>query len=276
MTLFYSPAKINLFFNVLGTRKDHYHEIASLYQAISLFDRLYISPAIQDRFTCSDQSLIMDENNLVVRALRLFREKSGINAPVEIHLEKQIPMQAGLGGGSSNAATTLFALSSIFMGKIDEHLLMQWGSFLGSDVPFFFSKGVAYCTGRGEKVEFLKKLDVHEKIWIAKPFLSGLSTAEVYRLCDKKDFNDKKPLQTLERWIFGGLDFYNDLEASAFRIMPSLLDYKKYLLDLGFKHVVMTGSGSAFICIGSIEKPPLDCVSVSFCYRKSESWYELL
>ena len=153
---FFSPAKANLFFRVVGKREDGYHEIASLFQTITLGDILRIEPAKVDSFICNDPQIASD--NIVVRARDLFRQKSGIYQPVKIELEKAIPIQAGLGGGSSNAATALWAMNQITDKTVDVKQLQAWGAELGSDVPLFFSKGTAYCTGRGEIIRELTPL----------------------------------------------------------------------------------------------------------------------
>jgi 4-diphosphocytidyl-2-C-methyl-D-erythritol kinase len=109
ITLF-SPAKVNLFFKILGKRTDGYHEVASLNQAINLGDEITLARSLQDTFTCSDPNIPLDHTNLVLKALTLFREKTAFNFPVSIHLEKKIPIQAGLGGGSSNPLWTTTSL----------------------------------------------------------------------------------------------------------------------------------------------------------------------
>lgn len=130
-----SPAKINTILKVLGKRQDGYHEIFSIMQAVSFFDTITIKLAAKDTFTCSDATLRMDGANLVVKAVELFRKTTNIDQPLSIHLEKRIPQGAGLGGGSSNAATTLFGLDELFKTQLD---LLSLGACLGSDVPFFF------------------------------------------------------------------------------------------------------------------------------------------
>jgi 4-diphosphocytidyl-2-C-methyl-D-erythritol kinase len=263
---FFSPAKINLFFRVLHKRDDGFHEIASLYQAITLGDVLHVKKAKQDHLACSDPTLAMCENNLVCRALSLFREKTGIVDPVHIHLEKNIPRQAGLGGGSSNAATTLWALYKLFGLSPSIAELEQLGSSLGSDVPFFFSSGTSYCTGRGEKLleVSLKDSFYETSFWIAKPLL-GLSTPEVYSACNPSLFSPQDPLKTLDSFTSSSDPFfYNDLEEAAFFVLPELKNLKKSLLESGFDQVVMSGSGSSFFCLGSISPPVLENVAWVF------------
>ena len=109
----FSPAKLNLFFAILGKRPDAYHEIFSLNQTISLGDTLRVELADTDLLTCNDPKIPVGPSNLIWRAAALFREKTGFWQPLRIHLDKHIPVEAGLGGGSSNAATVLFALNTL-------------------------------------------------------------------------------------------------------------------------------------------------------------------
>ena len=266
---FISPAKINLFFRVLYKREDGFHEIASLYQAIDLCDTLYFTLSKRDSFTCSDPSLAMDENNLVYKALELFREKTGRCDPISIHLEKRIPREAGLGGGSSNAATTLFALNQLFSTNLSQKDLILLGSCLGSDVPFFFSSGTATCTGRGEKIQempFPEGLHL-SPLWIAKPKI-GLSTPLVYKAC-KPELLPQREADSL---------FYNDLEAAAFSICPELEALKQTLLESAFETVVLCGSGTAFFCIGMGHPPQIE--GIEFFQTKpfskeNATWYAI-
>ncbi|HEX2582880.1 MAG TPA: 4-(cytidine 5'-diphospho)-2-C-methyl-D-erythritol kinase [Chlamydiales bacterium] len=252
-----SPAKINLFFRVLGKRKDGYHEIASLYQAIDLYDELFISDSAQEALTASDPELLCDETNLVWKARRLFRAQFG-GRSCHIHLEKKIPMQAGLGGGSSNAATTLWALNEQNGRPATEWQLLELAAKLGSDVPFFFSSGTAYCTGRGEKLEPYS-LPAPLSGWIVKPPF-GLSTPAVYQETRVSELPQRDPQDALIP--------YNDLEPAAFRLEPRLFLIKRD----GF---TMTGSGTAFFTFQS-EKPHLEegfIVPFRSLQRPLHSWY---
>ncbi len=276
---FISPAKVNLFFRVLYKRGDGFHEIASLYQAISLCDTLTIAPSQKDRFTCSDPFLPLDENNLVCRALTLIREKSGVYDPLQIHLEKRIPKEAGLGGGSSNAATLLWAFSQIFSLEISKKELEELGAILGADVPFFFSSGTTYCRGIGEKMKevSLSSFFCDVRIWIAKPS-KGLSTSLVYGGVKIAELFPRDPEKSLDSFTKEGTPlFYNDLEESAFSLCSGLRDLKRALLDKGFEHVIMSGSGSSFFCIGPVSIPTLEAVEF-FPVRplqKADRWYAL-
>lgn len=256
-----SPAKLNLFLRILGKREDGYHEISSLFRTINLFDTLKFSHSDKDEFLCNDPSLPMDESNLVLKALRLFRLKSGRSFPVKIELEKHIATQAGLGGGSSNAATTLFALNQMIGCPFTEVTLAEWGSELGSDVPFFFSTGAALCEGRGEKVKALHDLPELE-ISLAKPSF-GLSTPAVYAALDLNQLSKDDPNQLLKRFYGDNPHFVNDLESAAFKIKPELAAFKTALLNKGAKSVLMTGSGSCFFSTGD-KSSPYKTISRSF------------
>ncbi len=268
---FLSPAKINVFFRVLHRRKDGFHEISSLYQAINLFDTLRISLSSKDEFTCSEPSLFLDHTNLVNKALALFRKKTGSSLCFSIHLDKKIPMQAGLGGGSSNAATALWAFAKLTGLSISQDVLFSWGAELGSDVPFFFSSGTARASGRGEVLVDANPCIV-SPFWIVKP-KGGLSTAAVYQNC--------KPSSEKHR---EGEVLYNDLEEAAFSLDPSLQNLKKALLSFGFDTVLLCGSGTAFFCLESKMQcqlpefqeafPELQIFSVKPLQRKHLSWYE--
>ncbi|MBP9841573.1 MAG: 4-(cytidine 5'-diphospho)-2-C-methyl-D-erythritol kinase [Simkaniaceae bacterium] len=250
---FVSPAKINRYFRVIGKRHDGYHDIETEMHTIDLVDHLEIERSDRDEWSLDDQ-------NLVVRAIKLFRTLSGDHFNVKVGLTKNIPMEAGLGGGSSNAATTLYALSSLSKNPCSDLILARWGSKLGSDVPFFFTKGAAYCYGRGEKLKETVPLLPNTPFFIAKPDY-GLSTPLVYQ-----------HLQIQPSPFLEG----NDLESSAFLIKPALKILKQNLLDLGFEHVQMTGSGSAFYCRGEVNAPSIKGVTffpVRPLYRDQNRWY---
>ncbi|MBM3207777.1 MAG: 4-(cytidine 5'-diphospho)-2-C-methyl-D-erythritol kinase, partial [Chlamydiae bacterium] len=206
-----SPAKINLFFKILFKRPDGYHEIASLYQAIRLFDYLHFKKADTFTLTSSDPALAVDQTNLITKAVFLFCKHAGVEPRLHIHLDKNIPMQAGLGGGSGNAATTLFGMNALFNTGISSDKLALWSAELGSDVPFFFSSGSSYCTGRGEILQDIDQLKLPNTVTIVKPDF-GLSTQLVYSHCKIADLPHNDPILTLEHIKHGSLDFYNDLE----------------------------------------------------------------
>lgn len=271
-----SPSKVNLFFRVLSRRPDGFHEIASLYQAVGLCDTLYFRKSGHLNVTCSHPSLSTGESNLVTKAARLFFQKTGIKSAADIHLVKNIPVEAGLGGGSGDAATTLWGLNELYGRPVDLFKLIEWGATLGSDVAFFFSSGSAYCTGRGEKLESLPPLDLPAKVTIVKP-QEGLSTPVVYKSCRVGDFPTRSPKESLLSFQQGKGDFYNDLEIPAFFLLPSLKEIKTLLESSGFSHALLCGSGTAFFCLGEGSLEETDRWQVyqtHFIHRKDGYWYE--
>lgn len=269
-----SPAKINPFLRIIRKREDGFHELASLFQAVDLVDILSFQQASSDLFTCSNPDLPVDCNNLVVKAVNLFRSRSGINFPLHIHLEKHIPVEAGLGGGSSNAATALYALNQLSNKPYTDTELAAMGAELGSDISFFFSSGIAYCTGRGEIVE---DVDLPPNSYtLCKPFF-GSSTPAVYKALKLNACSDADPKQLLGSFQNDIPHFVNDLEAAAFAVNPALEAFKKMLLASGFETVLMSGSGSTFICKG-VEKiaVPSDFMrKVHVLKRNNHGWYSL-
>jgi 4-diphosphocytidyl-2-C-methyl-D-erythritol kinase len=270
MTSFFSPAKINLYLQVIRKRPDSYHDLSSLFQTINLGDTLHFEWPLhgEDHFTCTDPSLPLDSSNLVVKAVKLFRQKTDWRAPVTIHLEKRIPMQSGLGGGSSNAATTLWALNQRAGLLVSDDELQSWSAEMGSDIPFFFSQGTALCQGRGDLVLPLRKMENNEALFIVKPPF-GLSTPAVFQHLKLEASVRKSGLS---------IEWHNDLEAPAFELQPILLEIKLKLLAAGFTHVMMTGSGSAIVCSGEVKEWPelpvgTEVFSVKYLNRMDSGWY---
>lgn len=273
-----SPAKINLFFRILGRRENGFHQIASLYQAISLCDQLDFELAEEDQFFSTDPSVPMDASNLVVKALHIFREHTQKIHPLSITLHKKIPVMSGLGGGSSNAASTLWALNHLFATDLPVETLMDWGAVLGSDISFFFSSGTAYCQGKGEEVTECS-LPCFKDLWIVKPDLA-LSTPKVYEKYRTYPIEPGiSPELLLNSFFSKQPQGVNDLEKAAFELLPELADIKKYLYSLGFSLVCMTGSGTAFWCWGdpssTIEWDTsfLKSYRVTAIQRASPFWY---
>lgn len=269
-----SPAKINLFLRVVGKRPDGYHELASLFQTISLADTLHFSLAEHDHLTCTDPTLPTDHTNLVLKAANLFRRKTGLSFGLRVHLEKHIPHQSGLGGGSSNAATTLWALNQLHGKPANDATLSDWAAEIGSDISFFFSHGTAYCTGRGEKVESLPPLP-EQTLWIVKPPI-GLSTPQVYQTLKANELPAWDPNNLLKQFLAGSPSFKNDLEFASFSLCPDLAAFKQQLLQSGFHSALMTGSGSGFFCLGQPKEflsTPIFYHQASFLNRQANSWY---
>lgn len=274
MLLLKSPAKLNLFLRILARRADGYHELASLFQTIGLHDLIHFEAADHDSLICSDPSLAINQSNLISKARQLFRQKTGIQQPFAIHLEKKIPIQAGLGGGSSNAATTLWALNQLCGRPATDMELASWGSEIGSDISFFLSLGTAYCTGRGEILQPVPSL-ASQKVFVAKP-RQGLSTKQVFENLRVSDLHPRDPRVALDSFYANKSTYFNDLEQTAFELMPELAVFKARLEGLGFSTVTMTGTGSSFFCLGEGDVSNLlDCQSFFTMYinREPGNWY---
>ncbi|HEY3378949.1 MAG TPA: 4-(cytidine 5'-diphospho)-2-C-methyl-D-erythritol kinase [Armatimonadota bacterium] len=250
-----APAKINLTLRILGKRPDGYHALESVMQLLSLADTLKITDAETLTFTCSDPSLANDDN-LVLRAARLLQERNQIPRGAHIHLEKRIPAQAGLGGGSSDAATTLAALNEFWELRLPTDELDAYAAQLGSDVPFFLHGPSALVRGRGEEVTpVIHQTAAH--VVVIKPS-AGLSTPQVYANLHAPTLApDTLPRQErpethamLHALASGNLDavaraLVNDLEGPALVLLPELFRLRERMLQLGCHAVLLCGSGSA-------------------------------
>ena len=183
-------------------------------------------------------------------------------------------MQAGLGGGSSNAATTLWALNFLSGKPATETELAEWGAEIGSDISFFLSQGTAYCTGKGEIIRPLSPLKA-TSLWIVKPQM-GLSTPQVYGKLEATTLLQRSPEKALASFFSGTPEYFNDLESSAFEILPELGEFKKKILSHGFSQVLMSGSGSSFFCVGDADLSNLHgylTFKAQFLNRSPDSWY---
>lgn len=263
LTLF-SPCKINVFLRITSKRADGYHDLASLFHVISLGDKIKfsLSPSkSKDRLSTNVPGVPLDERNLIIKALNLFRKKTGTDNYFWIHLDKMVPTGAGLGGGSSNAATALWAANQFSGCVATEKELQEWSSEIGSDIPFFFSHGAAYCTGRGEVVE-----DIPPPVPIDVPMVlikppEACSTAEVYKRFRLDQTSQIDPLTLLEKISRNGISqevCVNDLEPPAFEVLPSLKRLKQRIAAAGrgqYDAVFMSGSGSTIVGVGSPDPP---------------------
>lgn len=263
LTLF-SPSKVNVFLRITRKRPDGYHDLASLFHTISLGDvlKFSISPSKhKDSLTTTAPGVPLDSSNLIIKALNLFRQKTGLDTFFWVHLDKRVPTGAGLGGGSGNAATALWAANEMMGRPVDEAQLQAWSGEIGSDIPFFFSRGAAYCTGRGEIVEELSdSLTLSDPLVLMKP-KEACGTVDVYRkfVLDKASSEDPEALlrRVMEEGISQGT-CVNDLEAPAFEVLPSLKAFKNRVQSAGrnqYTAVFMSGSGSTIVGVGDYEAP---------------------
>jgi 4-diphosphocytidyl-2-C-methyl-D-erythritol kinase len=242
-----APAKVNLSFEIKGRRADGFHGIETLMAPVSLADRLTIEAGDNDcvDFSCDDPSLPAGDNNLVVRAAKLFRERSGVGAGIRIALEKKIPHGAGLGGGSSDAASTLLGLNNLFDTKLSSEELMSLAAELGSDVPFFIARSAAVCRGRGELVT-PTSLEAEFDLLLLKPDF-GVPTPSAYgRWKESREL----PGIDYSPQVFNGVTFVNDLEKPVFEKFVFLARLKTWLRQQPEVAVaLMSGSGSTVFAV---------------------------
>lgn len=244
-----APAKINLSLDVKYKRDDGYHEVEMIMTTIDLADRIYMKERQDDRIVIESTAgyIPTDGRNLAYQAAELLRERLQIRKGVEIYIEKNIPVAAGLAGGSSDAAATLKGLNQLWKLGLRTKELMQIGSELGSDIPFCIYGGTALATGRGE---VLLPLPAPPSCWVvlAKP-QRGVSTADVYAAL-KVDEIQERPDAALLKQALETNDFHlltqnlvNVLEPITFTISPEVKRIKERMQRLGGQGVLMSGSG---------------------------------
>lgn len=249
----WAPAKVNLFLEVLARRPDGYHEIATLMVALNLFDTLEFKEEFPDRVTliCDDPELSTGPDNLICRAAELLRTRHAPGRGAAIRLRKRIPMAAGLAGGSSDAAATLFGLDRLWGLHLGSARLAELAAELGSDVAFFFSLPAAWCTGRGEIVEPVTPKRPLDLVLVCPRV--GLSTAAVYRnvtlpaipvsgaeLRAAVEVGDAEAV---------GRALHNRLQEPSDRLCPEVAWWRQQLADLRPAGQLMSGSGTSVFAV---------------------------
>ena len=250
-----SPAKVNLFLEIIGRRPDGYHDIASIMQLVDLCDEVRLRRRRTGiRVEVQGAELPAGRGNLAYRAAALLLEAAGVEGGVEIHLEKRIPVAGGLGGGSSNAAAVLIGLSRLYGLSWSQEALQKLGENLGSDVPFFLGDGLALATGRGE---ILTPLSAWPPQWLvlANPGLP-ISTAWAYREASSK-LTEWQPRVSIPSFPLGGRPqwppvwAFNRLESVVLPHRPEILALKHLLREAGGAPVLMSGSGASVFAVVS-------------------------
>lgn len=243
-------AKINWAISVLKKRDDGYHDIISLMQAIDLHDTLIFKSS--QKIEIETDLPIKKENNLVYKAIKALQNYTGIKKGVTVILKKEIPLGAGLGGGSSDAATTLKALNELWQLNLDIKTLHEIGASIGSDIPFFFYLPICIVEGRGDVVKPLK-ISKSYTLLLVKPDFS-ISTEWAYKTLDLKteltteyEKINNNIWQLYNHLYSGDVDnFYlwNDLEKSVLEKYPEIDKIKRKLIEAGAKSSLLSGSGS--------------------------------
>jgi len=242
----FAPAKINLSLKILGRRDDGFHEIETLIAPISLCDELKIEKQARwIDFRCDDPSIPDGTDNLVVRAAKAFFEATNVKGGASIVLHKKIPHGAGLGGGSSDAASTLLTLNQLFGTNWPREELAELGSTIGSDVPFFIFESPALCSGRGESV-ISQKLGERLSILLLKPGF-GVSSAWAYSRCQVARL---LPGVFYEPQKYASQTLVNDLERPVFEKFVFLAQLKMWLREQPeVGAALMSGSGSTVFAV---------------------------
>ncbi|MCS7164248.1 MAG: 4-(cytidine 5'-diphospho)-2-C-methyl-D-erythritol kinase [Thermodesulfovibrio sp.] len=250
MLIYKAFAKINWAVSVIKKREDGYHDIVSLIHAIDLHDTLSFEPS--ETVDIETNLSIKKEENLVYKAIKALQDYTGLKKGVKVVLKKEIPLGAGLGGGSSDAATTLKALNKLWKLNLNTDTLHEIGASIGSDVPFFFYLPICIVEGRGDVVKPLK-ISRSYCLLLVKPNFS-ISTEWAY-----KSLNLKTELTTeyqkinnniwqLYNYLCSGeidkICLWNDLEKSVLERYPEIDKIKKKLVEAGAKISLLTGSGS--------------------------------
>lgn len=243
-----APAKINLTLDVLYKRPDQYHEVEMVMTTVDLADRIGLESRADGeiKIISADHFVPTDQRNFAYQAAQLLKDTYGISQGVSITIEKEIPIAAGLAGGSSDAAATLRGLNELWNLGLTLDELAEHGSKIGSDVSFCVYGGTALATGRGEKIQ---ELTAPPACWVvlAKPKI-GVSTAEIYgnlQLDNVTHPNTKAMIQAIEQQSYEGVcrELGNVLESVTFKLYPEVVTIKEQMQRFGSDAVLMSGSG---------------------------------
>jgi 4-diphosphocytidyl-2-C-methyl-D-erythritol kinase len=244
-----APAKINLLLDVIRKRDDGYHEVEMVMTMVDLADRLELEELPRDQIVLSSQAgfIPLDEKNLAFQAARLIKERCGVTRGVYMHLDKRIPVAAGLAGGSSDAAAALRGLNRLWGLRLSGYELEALGAELGSDVPFCIRGGTAVARGRGEQLE---SITAPPQCWVvlAKPPIH-VATADIYGQLRAKALkthpSTARMLEAIRRQSFSDMcdSLGNVLETVTLERYPEVRQIKECMMKLGADGVLMSGSG---------------------------------
>jgi 4-diphosphocytidyl-2-C-methyl-D-erythritol kinase len=276
---FTAPAKINLYLEVLKKREDGFHQIETLFERISIKDKLSIEEVSGETVVeCQDPGVPTGEDSLLFRAIKLFTGKSQSTSNFRVRVEKNIPIGAGLGGGSSDAATVLMALNEISGFPLEKEDLLEMARKLGSDVPFFI-ENASFAIGT-ERGDVIRSLESEAKLWhviINPPF--ELKTSSVYEKVPAlgltkpggvdrmfsaflKDNNTNKIAENL----------HNDLQTIVLRDFPSLGKVFTHLEEEGAQGVLLSGSGPTVFGLFTEEKAPQAAENLRKIFTERDAW----
>ncbi len=245
MREFFSNAKINIGLHIISKREDGYHNIETIFYPVKLFDRLVFYDSNSFLIECDNPEIPFDQTNLIYKARNVLSNYIKKELNVRVVLEKNIPAFAGLGGGSSNAATTLLALNEIFNLNLLREKLLKLASEVGSDVPFFILNQPAIAEGRGEILTPLPNFELDYKILIVFPSIK-VSTSWAYsnfqsssKKIDLKEIKSSSDFNTLKHLIT------NDFEEIVLNAFPEIAEIKNQMIEAGAVFSSLSGSGSS-------------------------------
>ena len=245
-----SPAKVNLFLRILGKRPDGYHELQSLVQPVSLFDEISLSvePGEGISLSPSGREMPSGRDNLAVAACNLYLEAAEVREKVSIGIKKNIPLGAGLGGGSSNAAAVLVGLNKVLR-KFTDGELLRMAASLGADVPFFIRSTSSFVEGVGERVEVLSDFPLFHYVILFPG--KNLSTREVYGRWKSPEHSPEKvkSASLVKQFRRGDFPVENGLSEAVFGIFPDILSLREIFRSLGVRSVLVSGSGSSVFSV---------------------------
>lgn len=254
-----APAKINLALNVKGLRDDGFHELQMIMQSISLADRIKLKKKSGGIILkTSHTELPTGEENLAYQAAEIFFEKNNIDQGVEIYIEKNIPIAAGLAGGSTDAAAVMRGLYELFELEADFDQLRNDLELIGSDVPYCLEGGTAYASGKGEIIEQLPFIGEKYLVVVTPAF--KISTPEVYKLYDELEVNSEFDFESIlnnlknDETINWKLDYKNDLRFAAEKISPEINEIKDIFKNTQAEFTMLSGSGPTVFSFYSSRK----------------------
>lgn len=258
-----SYAKINLLLIVdFLNNNSSLHNIKSVVSQVNLYDIVdlnVIKDSKQIKISCNNKNVPCDNNNTVYKVLESLQKYANLNCGFDVNIEKNIPIMAGLGGGSSNAAYCLILACQILKLNYSINDYMEIVSELGSDIPLFFYESSVYMEGTGNIIKPIVN-EINPYILIVKERSKGLSTKDVYKEFDnthnESKFDSNKLIMNLEKGIYKEaiVNMHNDLEYPAIRLCPSIGEIKAKLLSLGFDFVMVSGSGSSVFALTQDKK----------------------
>ncbi len=268
-----SYAKVNFALDVLRRREDGYHEVKMVMQTIGLYDQIQVKTCSDGiRITCNLSYLPVDKKNLAYQAAQAFFERTGQRGGAEIYLEKQIPVAAGLAGGSGNAAAVLLALNKLYQTGLSKQELAEIGLAIGADVPYCIYGGTMLAEGIGEQLTRLTPMP-HLYVVLVKPKRS-ISTKKVYGMLDMKQVTGHPDITGMIQAIEQGnrkeiaIRMFNVLQQVTEHMYPKIKEICSALMELGAEGTIMSGSGPTVFGVFEQEK------AAQSAYQKIRSHYQ--